>query len=179
MDKKRDRLSAVIGVAVVGLAALAWSGVAAAQPYRPGEFLNLDLSKAVLSPRPIGPATSFTPGPLDVTVDGGKPAQANAELPVDPNTVPAETVHAESKSAVSRAPASRPAAPAARVAHARTERPPPRRPRALVALHGRNPVEARAEDSEIRTEVHSVRTPGRARIQVWPCRSGGICDWKR
>jgi hypothetical protein len=186
MDVKFARLLAAIGVALMSSAALAWSGVAAAQPYRPGEFLNLDLSKAVLSPWPLGPATSFTPGPLDVTLDrGSNSAQANAELVVDPKAVPAEpvpaeTVRAESKSAASGALASRPAAPATRVAHVRTGRPAPRRPRALVALHGRNPIEARAEDTEIRAEIHSgVRTPGRARIQVWPCRSGGICNWKR
>ena len=33
----------------------------------------------------------------------------------------------------------------------------------LARRHG-NPLDARAQDM---------------RIQVWPCRSGGICDWKR
>jgi hypothetical protein len=169
MVVKRGRLLSVMSVA-----ALVWSGLAAAQPYRPDDFLTLDLSKAVLSPRPLGPATSFTPGPLDVTVDrGNNPAQANAELVVDPKTVTAETVHAESTSAVNHAEFS-PAARAAlvnrtaasrrRAAQARTERPAPHKPHTLVALHGRNPLEAQARDT---------------RIQVWPCRSGGICNWKR
>jgi len=162
-----------VWLAAIGVAALAWSGIAAAQAYRPDEFLSLDLSKAVLSPRPLGPATSFTPGPLDVTLDrGNNPAQANAELVVDPKIVPAETVradsrsaanHAESKSAANAAPAERAVAPHVRVAHARTE-PAPHKPHTLVALHGRNPVEAQARDT---------------RIQVWPCKSGGICNWKR
>jgi hypothetical protein len=164
---ERGRLLAAIGVA-----ALAWSGVAAAQQsYRADEFLNLDLAKAVLSPRPLGPATGFTPGPLDVTVDrGNNPAQANAELVVDPKTVPAETVRADSKPMANEIkPAANPTlaqgtvAPRAHVAHARTE-PAPHKPHTLVALHGRNPVEAQARDT---------------RIQVWPCKSGGICDWKR
>jgi len=162
-----------VWLAAIGVAALAWSGIAAAQAYRPDEFLSLDLSKAVLSPRPLGPATSFTPGPLDVTLDrGNNPAQANAELVIDPKTVPAETVradsrsaanHAESKSAANAAAAERAVAPHVRVAHARTE-PAPHKPHTLVALHGRNPVEAQARDT---------------RIQVWPCKSGGICNWKR
>jgi len=35
--------------------------------------------------------------------------------------------------------------------------------RKLARLHG-NPLDAQAFDT---------------RIQVWPCRSGGICNWKR
>lgn len=172
MALKRGRLFAATAVA-----ALVWSGLAAAEPYRPGEFLNLDLSKAVLSPRPLGPATSFTPGPLDVTVDhGNNPAQASAELVVDPKAVSAETIHTDGKSVASSAPTSRTSTSPRRVAHARIERPAPRKPRTLVALHGRNPIEAHAEDTEIHT---SVRPASRARIQVWPCKSGGICNWKR
>lgn len=163
-------LLAARGLAVLGVAALAWSGLAAAQPYSPGEFLNLDLSKAVLSPRPLGPAASFTPGPLDVTIDrGANPVQANAQLVADPKTVAVQTVHAEDDQVADQ---SRPAASAARanrtphtrLAHARAERPAPHKPHALVALHGRNPMEAQARDT---------------RIQVWPCRTGGICNWKR
>lgn len=153
---------------VLGVAVLAWSGPSASQRYRADEFLNLDLSRAVLSPEPLGPATGFSPGPLDVTVDrGNSAARANAELLVDPKSVPAATVHAESKSTARAALANKAplktAPPRTRIAHARVERPAPRA-RALVALHGRNPMEAQARDT---------------RIQAWPCRSGGICNWKR
>ena len=154
-----------VWLAAIGVTALAWSGLAAGEPYRPGEFLNLDLSKAVLSPKPLGPAASFTPGPLDVTVDhGNNPARANAELVVDPKTVPVATVHAESKAAANAEPAKATAAPRMRVAHVRAERTASHKPRRLVALHGRNPMEAQARDTS---------------IQVWPCKSGGICSWKR
>ena len=34
---------------------LAWSGLSVADEYRPHEFLGLDLSTAVLSPKPLGP----------------------------------------------------------------------------------------------------------------------------
>lgn len=153
--------------AAVGVIALAWNGLSAAQQYRADEFLTLDLSRAVLSPKPLGPATSFTPGPLDMMIDrGGNAAQARAEFVVDPKAVPTATVHADTSTAKTVA-ATKPeprAASRTRVAHARAERTTPRRSRALVALHGRNPMEAQARDTS---------------IQVWPCRSGGICNWKR
>ena len=60
---------------------MAWSGVAIADQYRPDEFLHLDLSKAVLSPKPLGPASGFTPGPLDVNIDRGS---ADAQASVEP-----------------------------------------------------------------------------------------------
>jgi hypothetical protein len=150
-------------IAGIGVAALAWSDPSLAQQYRAGEFLNLDLSSAVLSPKPLGPATSFTPGPLDVTVDrGNDDTQPHAESVVEPKTVPAATVHVERKSATQTKFGS--AASRMRAAHVRAERSARHAPRALVALHGRNPLEAQARDT---------------RIQVWPCKSGGICHWKR
>jgi hypothetical protein len=160
--------------AAFGVMFLAWSGVSAAQQYRPNEYLNLDLSRAVLSPQPLGPAASFAPGPLDVTVDRGKDAApASAELVVDPKTVPTATVHADnnstpknftSKNSTPKT-ALRTAASGMRAAHVRTaERSVPHKPRALVALHGRNPMEAQARDTT---------------VQIWPCKSGGICNWKR
>ncbi|MGA7942048.1 MAG: hypothetical protein WCA43_19365 [Bradyrhizobium sp.] len=155
-----------VWLAAFGAMVLAWSGVASAQQYRPDEFLKLDPSHAVLSPKPLGPATSFTPGPLDVTVDRGKDAaQTSAEFVVDPKTVPVATVHAEGKSTTHTA-LRVVAAGGVRAAHARAERSTPHHaPRALVALHGRNPMEAQAQARE-------------TRIQVWPCKSGGICNWK-
>ena len=82
------------------MTALAWSGLSAAQQYRADEYLKLDLARAVLSPKPLGPAESFTPGPLDVTIDRGKVAcQSSAEMVIDPKTVPAATVHAENNPA--------------------------------------------------------------------------------
>ena len=160
--------------AAFGVMVLAWSGFSVAQQYRPGEFLNLDLSRAVLSPKPLGPAASFAPGPLDVTVDrGNSAAQASAELVVDPKTVAAATVHVENNSTPKNstpknfAPKAklRTAVSSARAVHVRAaERSVPHKPHALVALHGRNPVEAQARETT---------------VQTWPCKSGGICNWKR
>jgi hypothetical protein len=160
--------------AAFGVMILAWSGPSAAQQYRPNEFLNLDLSRAVLSPTPLGPVASFSPGPLDVTVDRGKDAApASAELVVDPKTVVTATVHAENDSTPKNStpknstskPAIRSAASGMRAARVRTaERSAPHKPHALVALHGRNPMEAQARETA---------------VQTWPCKSGGICNWKR
>jgi hypothetical protein len=147
----------------VGMVTLAWSSLAVAQQYRADELLKLDLSSAVLSPKPLGPTATFTAGPLNVTSDrGSDAAQANAEPVVEPKsepkTVTTATVHVDSNATLKTA------ASGIRVAHARAERSASRTPRAPVALHQRNPVEAQARDTA---------------IQVWPCKSGGICKWKR
>jgi hypothetical protein len=141
-----------IFIAVIGATLLAWSGASVADEYRPDEFLGLDLSTAVLSPKPLGPAAGFTPGPLDVIVDrGGEGAQARAEPAAEPKVV------------VRSARAAPPRAERPRVAHQRVE-PPRIVARTRLARHHRNPLDAQAFD---------------ARVQVWPCKSGGICNWKR
>ena len=69
---------------------LAWGGIARADDYKPDEYLGLDLSKAVLSPKRLGPETQFAPVALEAK--GGNEAQARAE-PVDvPKKVAAERV---------------------------------------------------------------------------------------
>jgi hypothetical protein len=130
-----------IAVALV----IAGGGIACADDYRPDEYLGLDLSKAVLSPKRLGPETRFAP--LALEARGGNEAQARAE-PVDvPKKVAAERVRvAEPKAA-----------------HARSARARGTARAKLVRRHG-NPLDAQAMDT---------------RIQTWPCRSGGICNWKR
>jgi hypothetical protein len=127
-------------VAAVCAVLLGWSGLAvAADQYEPGQFLGLDLSKAVLSPKPLGPATEFAP----VAVEAKTDASADAAQ-IEPNADPRITVART------------------RVAH-RVE---PSRGTARIRLakrHG-NPLDAQALDT---------------RIQTWPCKSGGICDWQR
>jgi hypothetical protein len=121
---------------------LAWSGPSIADQYRPGEFLNLDLSKAVLSPKPLGPVTQFAPFPVEAGTDPDVAApRARAETKVAPHVSGARTgtVHLGEKKPHGLA---------------RTK---------LAHRHG-NPLDAQASDT---------------RIQVWPCRSGGICNWSR
>ena len=140
-------VSRQVWLAIVGVAAMAGSGVSAAQQYRAGEFLNLDLSRAVLSPKPLGPAARFVAAPSGVIVDpAGKAAQASVQ----------GTGKAKAQSEA-RAPSE--TRNSRYVAHA----PAVHAPRKLVHL-GRNPADAKALDT---------------RIQVWPCKSGGICSWKR
>src|SRR5882757_10057274 len=80
--------------AILGTTLLAWSGLAVAEEYRPGEFLGLDLSKAVLSPKPLGPAQQLVPVQLEAKTDrGNEPAPARAEAKVEPRVEPRIVVH--------------------------------------------------------------------------------------
>jgi hypothetical protein len=137
--------------AIIGTTLLAWSGLAVADEYRPGEFLGLDLSKAVLSPKPLGPAQQFVPVQIEARTDRGNArAPARAEVKVEPKIV----VH---KTRVVRSHSAKP------VVHARAEKPRGAARTKLARRHG-NPLDAQAFDT---------------RIQAWPCKSGGICNWKR
>ena len=102
-----------------------WSGLSAADQYRPGEFLGLDLSTAVLSPKPLGPATQFAPVRIEARADRASHAKTH-------------------------------------VAHQRADKPRGAARTHLARRHG-NPLDAQASDT---------------RIQAWPCRFGGICNWK-
>jgi hypothetical protein len=126
--------------AVVCCAAILAAGSSWADQYRPDEFLTLDLSKAALSPKPLGPPAQFEPMRDEAKADNA--------------------VH------VDAAPQAAKAAPKAvktKIVHARVEKPrAPARTR-MVRRHT-NPLDAQAFDT---------------RIQVWPCKSGGICNWQR
>jgi hypothetical protein len=133
--------------ATVGAALLAWSGACFAADYQPGDFLHLDLSKAVLSPKRLGPTTQFAPFPVEAAGDAAEnAAQARAEPKAAPKA----------------------AAPRVRTAQIRVEKHRAEKPRGAartrLAHRHSNPLDAEAFDR---------------RIQVWPCKSGGICDWQR
>jgi hypothetical protein len=136
--------------AAVCCAAILAAGSSWADEYRPDEFLTLDLSKAALSPKRLGPTQQFEPVRDEAKTD----PQRNAAH------VDAVQVHAGVK-AVSAAP--KKAAARIKVAHARTERP-RAAARTKLARRHTNPLDAQAFDT---------------RIQVWPCKSGGICNWQR
>ncbi len=127
-------------VAVICTAVLALSAPAMADEYRPGEFLGLDLSKAVLSPKRLGPETQFAPVPIEAKADRGSDTQAWGEPKADRKIVRTAKVTAT--------PAEH------RRGAARVK---------LAKRHG-SPLDAQARDT---------------RIQTWPCKSGGICDWQR
>jgi hypothetical protein len=131
---------------LVCAALLAWAGPSAADGYRADEFLGLDLSKAVLSPKRLGPETHFAPVPVEAASDHDSgAAQARAEpKPAAHVVVPKTRI-------------------STRIAHAHVAKP-HSLARTRLAHHHGNPLDAEAFDT---------------RIQVWPCKSGGICNWQR
>jgi hypothetical protein len=141
--------------ALICAALLAWSGLSVADEYRPDAYLGLDLSGVVLSPKPLGPPAQFVPGPLDVNVDQGREGpQARAEPRAEPKAEPKIVIR---QTRIVHARAEKP------VVHARAEKLRAAAPVKLARRHS-NPLDAQAFDT---------------RIQVWPCRSGGICNWER
>ena len=142
-------------------ALLASSAASAADAYRPNEFFTLDLAKAALSPKPLGPPMHFAPVAVEAKSDRGSEAALARELKTEPRQIATQEVKpAPRHVAVQK---SKPA-PVHVAARERSER---RHGavRAHLARRHSNPLDAQARDT---------------RIQVWPCRSGGgICDWKR
>ncbi|WP_456640287.1 hypothetical protein [Bradyrhizobium sp. USDA 10063] len=118
-----------------------------ADEYRPGDYFNLDLSKAVLSPKRLGPSTEFAPVPVEAKSDRSDAAHVVAE------PKPVQTTRVRAARAATAAPAPQ--------RSVRTERRTPAR--AKLARRHSNPLDAQARDT---------------RIQTWPCRSGGICNWR-
>lgn len=126
-------------LAAIACATLVAMGTPApADEYRAGEFLGLDLSKAVLSPKRIGPPAEF------------------ARLPVEART-DAKQVVAEPKAERQRVVRN------PRVTQ-QTRAEKPRTPARAKLARRPNPLDAQAMDRS---------------IQTWPCKSGGICNWKR
>lgn len=123
-------------VAVLCTGLLALSGPAMADEYRPSEFLGLDLSKAVLSPKRLGPDAEFVRVPIEAKADRGDVRGAGTVPGIAARKV--KTISVVEKR---RVPA-----------------------RAKLARRRTNPLDARAADT---------------RIQTWPCKSGGICDWQK
>jgi hypothetical protein len=137
-----------IFTAVICATLLAWSGLSGADEYHPDQYLGLDLSRAVLSPKPLGPPAEFAPVPVQARTDRGGEAQGRAEPKAEPEIIVHEPRIVVHKTRVVQPRAAKPRGEApAKLAHRR-----------------RNPLDAQAFDT---------------RIQAWPCKSGGICDWKR
>ena len=138
---------------------LACAGPAVADEYRASEFLSLDLSKAALSPKRLGPAAEFAPVAVEARSDA---AQIREEPSVDYRAGVVRTTKvkpARSEPTVDDTPDVR---VTKKVKHAHIE---PHVPaRAKVVRRHTSPLDAQAMDT---------------RIQKWPCKSGGICAWKR
>ena len=141
--------NAFITIAITCAVLLGWSGASIADEYRPDQLLGLDLSRAVLSPKRLGPMAEFEPIAVEARDDRESEGwQAPAEPTAEPR------LHIQSP----------------RIADLPVEEPqvsvekPRVAPRTKLAQRHRNPLDAQAFD---------------ARVQVWPCKSGGICNWKR
>jgi hypothetical protein len=143
--------SAFVAAVCTGLLALA--GPAKAAEYRPAEYLKLNLSKALLSPKRLGPETRFGPVRIEARSEEAQADSTDADLEASVwPKLPPRKMHVVKTRIVKP-----------HVARARTE--PPRAPaRAKLAKRHNNPLDAQARDT---------------RIQTWPCRSGGICNWQR
>ena len=140
-----------VSLAIAAALMLAWGGAASAQDYRPDEFLGLDLSKAVLSPKRLGPASEFAPVRVEAKTDRATDQPARAALGEAPKKIASERIKVSEPKVESR------------VAHVKTTLPRGAARTRLAHRQG-NPLDAQAMDT---------------RIQTWPCRSGGICNWKR
>jgi hypothetical protein len=187
----------IVFAATVCSVLLALSGPSRADEYRPGEYFGLDLSSALLSPKPLGPPAEFAPVRLQAMTDrGSEAARASAEPKAPPGIATPRTriAHrgagaragfdpkarpkiatrmakpAHRSAAASLAPKAAPtlASRKTRMAHAAGVRP-RSAVRTLVARSRGNPLDAQAFDARAFD----------TRVQVWPCKSGGICNWKR
>jgi hypothetical protein len=144
-----------VSFAVLGAVLIA-GGAASAADYKPDEFLTLDLAKAVLSPKPLGPESSFAPVAVEAKGDtaSGVLAQNSAKK------VAIERVEI----APARAEPTTAARHDGRLAEAHSAKPRGAARARLAHRHG-NPLNAQAMDT---------------RIQKWPCNPdmGGICAWQ-
>ncbi|MGM4893875.1 hypothetical protein [Tardiphaga sp. 839_C3_N1_4] len=120
--------------ASASIALLASFGAAQADTYKPGEYLLLDLQKAVLSPKLLGPPASFEQVQIQAKAD------AKANVKADP------------------------AKAAPRVARTQAVKPVAQRAAQKKVVRRGNPLDSNAADT---------------RVQVWPCRTGGICSWQK
>ena len=134
--------------ALLGAALLAGS-VALAAGYRPDQFFNLDLSRAELSPTPLGPPTQFARRRKGNSDQTAATAQAAAALIPQPTKVALERISAPRPRNVVRVGAGAQRGPM----------------RTTVARRRANPRTALAWDPPIRTWPCTPRF-------------GGICFWR-
>src|SRR5882757_2040477 len=83
--------------AAVCCTAILAAGSSWADEYRPDEFLTLDLSKAALSPKPLGPPAQFEPMRGEAKTDPQSDAADAAPAHVGPKAVNAAPKAARTK----------------------------------------------------------------------------------
>ena len=140
-------------LAAICTVSVASVSLASAAEYRRGEYLNLDLPKAVLAPKRLGPEAEFAPVRIEARTDG---AEADLDASVWPPLPPRKAHAAKSRVAKTEVAKTEVAKTGAEPPHAAA--------RGKLARRSGNPLDAQARDT---------------RIQTWPCKSGGICNWGR
>ena len=120
--------SAFAAVLCTGLLML--GGPALTDEYRAGELLGMDLSKAVLSPKRLGPETEFAPVPIEARTDR---KQVKTERVIVPMVAEPKVVERKT-----------------RVVQDRVEKPRGAARTKLARRHS-NPLDAQARDTRIQT----------------------------
>jgi hypothetical protein len=103
---------------------------ALADEYSAGEFLGMDLSRALLSPKRLGPETEFAPVPIEARTDR---KQVKTERVVVPMVAEPKVAERKTRAVQDRVEKPRGAA------------------RAKLARRHSNPLDAQARDTRIRT----------------------------
>jgi len=107
---------------------------ALADEYRAGEFLGMDLSRVLLSPKRLGPETEFAPVPIEARTDRKQVKTERVIVPRVADRVVAPEIR-ERKT---------------RVMQSRVEKPRGAARAKLARRHG-NPLDAQARDTRIQT----------------------------
>jgi hypothetical protein len=195
--------------ALVGAALLVMGGASMAADYRADEFLGLDLSKAVLSPKRLGPPAEFVPVQLEAKGDIAKSdATKNDTAKTDTaktdtaktdtaktDTTKTDTTKTDTARTDTKTDAAKSDVATTGPAQPRSERramshrgtavghvrveKPRGAARTKLAHRNGNPLDAQARDT--RNQAPRIQAPRiqTPRIQTWPCNSGGICNWKQ
>ena len=121
--------SAIASALCTGL--LIWGGAALADEYRANEFLGLDLSQAVLSPKRLGPETQFAPVRIEARTDR-RPVKTERVV-VSKEAAPRPQIEQQRAEKQERVAKPRPAA------------------RTKLARRHSNPLDAQARDTRIQT----------------------------
>ena len=103
---------------------------ALADEYRAGEFLGMDLSRALLSPKRLGPETEFAPVPIEARTDR---KQVKTERVIVPMVAEPKVAERKTRAVQDRVEKPRGAA------------------RAKLARRHSNPLDAQARDTRIQT----------------------------
>jgi len=148
----KSAFAAALGIGLLILGSLILDSPSLAGEYGAGEFLGMDLPRALLSPKRLGPETEFAPVPIEARTDRKQVKTERLVVPEVAGRAVEPEIAARPKVAERKA----------RAVQGRVEKPRGASRAKLARRHG-NPLDAQARDT---------------RIQTWPCTSGAICGWQ-